>query len=167
MAGTAETGMAAAQFQLFCGNPYAITPIATTLTAATATVTDLALTLGADVFSCQPEEHDQAVALISHLPVFVSASLIATAAAEQNVIGLAQRLASSGFRDTSRVGGGNPELGRMMAEFNHDALLSALSKYQKQLGAMITAIEAQDWDGLTTQLEQTQQLRPPFLKPES
>lgn len=165
MAGTAETGMAAALFGLFRGNPYAITPIETTPARATAIVTDLAQSLGAEVFQCAPADHDQAVALISHLPVFVSASLIATATADPDLLGLAQRLASSGFRDTSRVGGGNPELGRMMAEFNREALLSALATYQAKLGELVAAIEAQDWPGLTTQLEQTQQQRPPFLKP--
>jgi arogenate dehydrogenase (NADP+) len=95
----------------------------------------------------------------------VSASLIAACTQEKNltVLELAQTLASSGFRDTSRVGGGNPELGVMMATYNQQALLQALYKYQSQLAQFIQAIEQSDWDKLTEKLTETQQARFPFL----
>jgi arogenate dehydrogenase (NADP+) len=165
MAGTAETGIAAAQSQLFQGRPYVVTPTLATPRASIKVVTELAQSLGCQMFTCDPAIHDQAVALISHLPVFVSANLIATAsgAASPEMIDLAQQLASSGFKDTSRVGGGNPELGRMMAEYNHTALLSALYAYRQGLDTWITQIEAQQWDDLEGRLQQTQAQRPKFL----
>jgi arogenate dehydrogenase (NADP+) len=98
-----------------------------------------------------------------------SASLIAACMheADARVVQLAQALASSGFRDTSRVGGGNPELGCMMAEFNQTALLNTLYQYRSQLDQMITQIEASDWDRLTQLLQATQIARPNFLKESS
>lgn len=161
MAGTAESGIEAAQKNLFLGNPYVITPTETTSNYDLEIVTQIAHLLQAKVYQCSPEDHDQAVAWISHLPVTVSASLIAALTAEEdvNVQQLAQQLASSGFRDTSRVGGGNPELGVMMARYNRTALLRSLQAYRSRLDQFIDIIEQEDWTVLEQQLIQTQQDR--------
>jgi arogenate dehydrogenase (NADP+) len=164
MAGTAESGIEAAQKNLFLGNPYVITPTETTSNYDLEIVTQIAHLLQAKVYQCSPEDHDQAVAWISHLPVTVSASLIAALTAEEdvNVQQLAQQLASSGFRDTSRVGGGNPELGVMMARYNRTALLRSLQAYRSRLDQFIDIIEQEDWTVLEQQLIQTQQDRRKF-----
>jgi arogenate dehydrogenase (NADP+) len=169
MAGTAESGVDAALRHLFAGNPYVLTPIDSTPPAAVCVVEKLVKDLNAKLLHCAPDAHDRAVAWISHLPVMTSASLIAACMheADARVVQLAQALASSGFRDTSRVGGGNPELGCMMAEFNQTALLNTLYQYRSQLDQMITQIEASDWDRLTQLLQATQIARPNFLKESS
>jgi arogenate dehydrogenase (NADP+) len=166
MSGTAETGIQAAISGLFVGNPYVLTPINETPRAAMETVAELARSLGSVVYETTPEAHDRAVALISHLPVMVSASLIQACSAEEDlgVRELAQKLASSGFRDTSRVGGGNPELGRLMAEFNTPALLVALKRYRSQLDGLIEHIESSQWEALQTELEGTQRDRSDYLR---
>lgn len=165
MAGKAESGLEAAVPNLFVNKPYVLTPIDSTPASALATVTRLVQSLQCRIHQCQPEEHDRAVAWISHLPVMVSSSLIATCLGESEpaVLNLAQKLASSGFRDTSRVGGGNPELGVMMAKYNKQALLQSLHSYQNQLDQFIQWIEQEDWFTLEQQLTRTQQARPDFL----
>lgn len=166
MAGTAESGLDAAQANLFAGNPYVLTPITTTPTAALNTVADLVQSLQCQLHQCTPADHDRAVAWISHLPVMLSASLLTACIKEpdQVVMALAKDLASSGFRDTSRVGGGNPELGVMMARYNQPELLRCLELYRQNLEQMIHRIQQQDWPGLEAQLTETQQARPAFLK---
>jgi arogenate dehydrogenase (NADP+) len=72
---------------------------------------------------------------------------------------LAQHLASSGFRDTSRVGGGNPELGVMVARYNRVELLRSLSIYRDSLDEFISDIEAENWQALEQKLKLTQQAR--------
>jgi arogenate dehydrogenase (NADP+) len=168
MAGTAETGIEAAVSDLFVSRPYVITPTVDTPLAAIAVVDDLARSLGSKIYQCTPAAHDQAVAWISHLPVVVSASLIAACQSEPDaeILNLAQQLASSGFRDTSRVGGGNPELGRMMAEYNQAQLLRSLKQYQHILGQLISDVENQNWSELEQHLHQTQQARPLFVDPQ-
>ncbi len=167
MAGTAESGIEAAQFNLFADAPYITTPIDTTPSPALEVVENLARSLHSRIFRCSPPNHDQAVAWISHLPVMASASLIAACIGEPDpaVVSLAQHLASSGFRDTSRVGGGNPELGVMMAQYNRSSLLPALQSYRVFIDQFIGYIEAEDWEALETVLRQTQQARPLFLSP--
>jgi arogenate dehydrogenase (NADP+) len=166
MSGTHESGVDAAVRHLFVGNPYVLTPIASTPAAAVATIGTLVKALGSNLLHCDPESHDRAVAWISHLPVMVSTSLIAACLGEVEpaVLDLAQALASSGFRDTSRVGGGNPELGRMMAEYNQSALLQTLYQYRSQLDQMIAQIESAQWPDLTQVMAATQSARPKFLK---
>ncbi len=167
MAGTAESGIAAAQPDLFVGNPYVLTPTPTTPAAALAKVETLVRSLSAILYHCPPAIHDRAVAWISHLPVLTSASLIAACLGEADpmVLELAQQLASSGFRDTSRVGGGNPELGVLIAEHNQVALRQALSAYRATLDRLIAQIDQNDWPALMTELQITQQARPKFLRP--
>lgn len=167
MAGTADSGIAAAQAQLFVDRPYVLTPTATTPADVLSTVAELVQALQSQIYHCSPAAHDRAVAWISHLPVFTSASLIATCLSEPDaeILELAQNLASSGFRDTSRVGGGNPELGRMMAQHNRAELLRSLRFYRQSLSHIITQIEQEDWVGLEQKLSQTQQERLKFLKP--
>ena len=167
MAGTSEQGINAAIPDLFQGAAYVFTPAPEfpNLAASLEPLQKLASDLGAVPYVCQPEVHDRAVAWISHLPVMVSGSLVAACLGEETpeVLQLAQQLASSGFRDTSRVGAGNPELGKMMAQYNQQALLRSLYAYRSSLDGMIEFIEQADWDSLAQILENNQQARPKFL----
>ncbi|MCU0565649.1 MAG: prephenate/arogenate dehydrogenase [Oculatellaceae cyanobacterium Prado106] len=166
MAGTAESGLEAAFAGLFVDRPYVLTPLEETPQRAIAVVEEMARSLQSRVYFCSPTHHDQAVAWISHLPVMVSASLIAACMQEfdPKVLELAQQLASSGFRDTSRVGGGNPELGVMMAQFNRGALGRSLRVYRQQLDQLIEQIDQEDWSELEHRLSLTQQARPKFVE---
>lgn len=76
---------------------------------------------------------------------------------------LVRALASSGFADTSRVGGGNPELGSWMARWNREALLVALSRYRTAIEALEQQLQVEDWPGLRASLAEAQRLRPEFL----
>ena len=161
MAGTAESGIEAAVPDLFVGRPYVLTPQAQTPAAAVDRVEEIARLLGASVYRCSPLDHDRAVAWISHLPLMASATLVAACDREddRHIVNLAQHLASSGFRDTSRVGGGNPELGVMVAKYNREELLRSLSIYRNCLDEFISDIEAENWQALEHKLKLTQQAR--------
>ncbi len=165
MAGKAEQGIEAAQKGLFIKAAYVLTPTSTTPQLAIDSVGEIATILGCQLSICSPETHDRAVAWISHLPAMVSASLIAACMEEldPSVLQLAQNLASSGFRDTSRVGGGNPELGEMMARYNSSQLLNALCQYRQSLDTIIKFIQQEDWCSLQEFLQATQDARSNFL----
>lgn len=170
MAGSAEAGVEAGRADLFQGRPWVATPEAGGDGQALAAVQALAAAVGARWFTCDAAAHDRAVALISHLPVLVSAALLL--AADQGAAGgppewdlpqLTRALASSGFADTTRVGGGNPELGVLMARCNREALAEGLAGYRRCLEQLELRLAAQDWDGLEGELEHCRQLRPEFL----
>lgn len=165
MSGKSEAGLAAADPQIFKSRPYVITPIHSTNPKSAQIVESLATQLGSTLYHCTPEDHDRAVAWISHLPVMVSASLIHAALREpdQAVLDLAQQLASSGFRDTSRVGGGNAELGLMMAQYNQSELLRALKRYQQEIELTISQVESSDWPAIAQKLKTTSIGRSQFV----
>lgn len=165
MAGKAEAGLSVAEAGLFHNRPYVLTPTEATNPAALERVRAIAERLGANLCQCHPTQHDRAVAWISHLPVMVSSSLILACQqeADPEILALAQTLASSGFRDTSRVGGGVPDLGMLMARHNRTALLDALTQYQHQIEQMKALIETENWDALHSQLTQSQAARPDYL----
>ena len=166
MAGTAESGIEAAQKHLFCDAPYVITPTEKTPLGAIKKVEEIARSLGSKIYFCSPTEHDRAVAWISHLPLMVSANLITSCMGEtdKSVLDLAQKLASSGFRDTSRVGGGNPELGLMIAKNNRQELLQTLLQFNQNLELLIDLIEQENWQELNQFLNSTHISRPEFLQ---
>ena len=164
MAGTADSGIDAAQANLFTGATYVFTPTEHTSPEAVDKLKAIALQLNAVPHICDAQVHDRAVSWISHLPVMVSASLIQSCLEDEpEVLQLAQQLASSGFRDTSRVGGGNPELGVMMAKYNREELLRSLFRYRDNLDEIINLIEKEKWQDLEKILKINGDARPKFL----
>ena len=165
MAGTADSGVEAGITGLFAGRPWVATPTADTNADALEQVRQLAQRVGAQWLSCDPQQHDRAVALISHMPVLVSAALLEAADGEADggTAALAKQLASSGFADTSRIGGGNPELGTLMARSNRAAVLAALGRYRQQLEGLEQLVQQERWEELEGRLSRCQELRPDFL----
>jgi arogenate dehydrogenase (NADP+) len=167
MAGTAQAGVEAGVGALFVDRPWVATPGPGTDPAALAQVQALAELLGARWLCCEAAAHDRAVALISHLPVLVSGALLLAADRGARQVGdgpaLVRQLASSGFADTSRVGGGNPELGTLMARCNREAVLAALDSYREALDGLEQQVRQGAWPELQAELEQCRRLRPEFL----
>jgi arogenate dehydrogenase (NADP+) len=162
MAGKESQGIRSAELGLFQGRTCVVCPGES---QATDTVKQLWQSVGMTICECTPTDHDRAVAWISHLPVMISAALIHTCQNEPNLElrKLAQTLASSGFRDTSRVGGGNPHLGLCMAQCNREQLLHALTIYQTHLAQIKEWIELENWQALLSLLAQTALDRQLFL----
>ncbi len=165
MAGKASSGVESGLKGLFQNRPWIATPDKATNQDALKTIQNLATSLGSYWLISEADLHDQAVALISHLPVLVSAALLRTIGEEQNqaVLNLAKALASSGFADTTRVGGGNPQLGTSMATTNTEALLKSLASFRWSLEQLEATILARHWSKLEKELEQTKSLRSSFF----
>jgi 3-phosphoshikimate 1-carboxyvinyltransferase len=105
-----------------------------------------------------PEAHDEMVARTSHLPHMV-ASLLVTAAARGGVDEPFRSLCGAGFRDTTRIAGGSPEMWHDIVKTNREAILSALRQYQGDLGELIAAMEGGDFDAVAGQLDRGRRLR--------
>lgn len=164
MAGTTESGIKAGISGLFKDAAYVFTPTTASKPENVAKLKEIALELKAVPHICDAQIHDRAVSWISHLPVMVSASLIKACLQEEpDTLQLSRILASSGFRDTSRVGGGNPELGVMMAKYNRAEVLRSLYSYRDNLDKIANLIETEDWDSLEQVLAVNSQERSKFL----
>ena len=112
------------------------------------------------------QEHDKAVSFISHLPIFLSSALIETANTKENqsLLNLYQQISSTGFSDTSRVGGGNPDLGVDLAKNNQINILLAISIFKDKLNELEDIILKKDWKSLKKKLEESRQLRKKFCE---
>ena len=132
MAGTAESGWAAGSAELLRGAAWVVGVEEETALADWLEVAELALACGAEVVPAGLDEHDAAVARISHLPHLLAA-VLASVGADGGSLALA--LAAGSFADGTRVAGSRPELVRAMCEGNRDALLSAVDDALGRLGA--------------------------------
>ena len=165
MAGNSESGIAAFEKGLFADRPYVLTPTPETVPVALETVAELIRSLDCSIHYATPAQHDLAVAWISHLPIMVSASLMSACLHETDptILDFAKKFASTGFKDTSRVGAGNPEMGMMMAEYNRDAVLKSLYQYRDRLDSMIGSIESEAWLEIKDLLATNQSARSDFI----
>ncbi len=166
MAGTAESGVESGKIGLFNKRPWITTPESNTDLAALEKVHQLAIALGSHWITTNSEKHDQAVALISHLPMLVSTALLQTLDSENDhqIIELSKIIASSGFEDTTRIGGGNPELGTSMAMHNTSALLETLSSYRRSLNHLEEVIVSKQWNKFKEELQHTKAMRSSFIR---
>ena len=111
-----------------------------------------------------PKEHDEAVSLISHLPIFIAYSLIKTANAEKNksLLDLTQKLAATGYADTTRVGAGNPNLGLDLAINNQTNILKAIKEFKNNINEIEALINDKNWELLSKKLKKAMEIRSNF-----
>lgn len=134
MAGRELDGAEAAQSDLFVGKSWVITPLPETSEASIALTKELIEKLGAKVIEMRVEEHDAAVAAVSHLPQVISSLLAAQLNGKSSQY---LTLAGSGVMDTTRIAGSNPELWQEILNLNKEALLPLLKDFQKDLSKLI------------------------------
>ncbi len=148
MAGSHLQGLQHARADLYHDCMTAITPIADTPESSIELVEKMWKAVGARVSRFTPEAHDEAVAQASHLPHIMAAATAALLGAS------AAPLAASGFRDTTRVANGSPELWTDILLHNRSALLAVLPTIQKYLAGLEQALNINDANTLTILLEQ-------------
>ncbi len=165
MAGTEKNGTEAGYTELFDGAKWIITPTSKTSIYAIEKLSKLISTMDCKIYRANPTEHDQAVALISHLPIFLSSCLIQTANDNKNnsFLKLAKEIAARGFADTSRVGAGNPELGLDLAKYNKDNILDNLKLFKEYVDDFENIVSNNNWVLLNEILQNSRQVRPDFL----
>ena len=146
MAGREVSGAVSARADLFLDRAWIITPTSETSAAAKAMVLDVIAACGAQPVEMSAEDHDERVALISHLPQTIS-SLLAAQLSNSNPEALA--LAGGGLRDTVRIAGSDPKLWGEILDANEAALLPLLISLQSDLSALISAASGPaKWESL-------------------
>ena len=143
MAGSELAGFAAARANLFDGATCIVTPEADADDAALAMVCDFWQSIGCRVVELPASEHDECVALVSHLPHLLAATLVNTVAARN---GHAFRVVGPGFRDTTRVAAGPPAMWREILRENSAAVLPAIDALIAKLAEFRQTL-ASDGDG--------------------
>ena len=153
MAGSEQEGLQGADAELFAGATWVLTPTETTDAGAYALVRSVVSSLGADVVAIPPERHDALVALVSHVPHLVAATLMGLAAEGAEEHASLLRLAAGGFRDMTRIAAGHPGIWPDICAENRAAIVAALDSLLASLSGMRAVVEAGDRSGLLTALE--------------
>ena len=130
MAGTEKRGFENSFPELFRGAKWVLTPVFGD--DGIEILTDLIHRMGAETIITTPEKHDEAAALISHMPLIVSQALFMTA--EDNELAL--KMASSGFRDMTRLALSNEEMANDMFMINSKNIETAILKLYKSIGEL-------------------------------
>jgi len=143
IAGSEQSGPAAARPDLYQGKRVVLTPQADTRADALATVRALWEAAGAQVEMLDAELHDRVFAAVSHLPHLAAFALVDELA--QRADGdTFFRFAASGFRDFTRIAGSSPEMWRDIALANREALLAELDAYIAALQGLRGAVAESD-----------------------
>ncbi len=164
MAGTEEKGVESGFESLLENAKWIITPTSKTNSHSFKTLSNLITSMQCEICQASPKVHDEAVSLISHLPIFIASSLIKTANTEKNesLLALTQRLAASGYADTTRVGGGNPNLGLDLAINNQKNILKAIKEFKKNINEIEALIKDNKWGLLSEKLTKAIEIRSNF-----
>ncbi len=126
MAGSHETGVSAARETLFENAKCILTPTENTDPDALAWVKNLWEFVGAIPYLLSPEIHDQLIGAASHLPHLIASILTNTVANVEADDGKALDFAATGFRDSTRIAAGSPDLWTGIFTQNSDVLLSLI-----------------------------------------
>lgn len=159
MAGSERTGVAAARADLFEGAYWILTPAAETDADAYSRVHAWVTSLGARVIAVEPKDHDNAVAIVSHVPHVAAAALCDVAGAHAGQNGELLRLAAGGFKDTTRIAAGSPELWTGICLDNADAVASGLRELRLALGEFEAMVRGADGDAIRAWLSAAADIR--------
>lgn len=145
MAGSERSGVGAANPALFDGAYYILTPTEDTDMDAYRLVHAFVASLGARIISVDAAAHDEAVAIISHVPHVAAAALVELASSRAEEAGAdLLRLAAGGFKDMTRIAAGSPELWTGICLDNAPAVLAGIDGLGAVLADFRSAVEARD-----------------------
>jgi prephenate dehydrogenase len=144
MAGSEQSGLSGADPDLFVGAVWVLTPTTTTDLEAFNRLKGVVMSLGADVLVLSPGDHDRLVAVVSHVPHLVAATLMNAASDGAEQDGTLLRLAAGGFRDMTRVAAGHPGIWPDICAENSTAIVAALDGLLADLSTMRDRVASQD-----------------------
>ena len=159
LAGSEKKGVAFSREDLFDRSMCILTPMEKTNKQALERVKSLWTKLGTIVKTMSPEEHDKALAYISHLPHIQAYGLIDTIPTEH------LQYAPQGLKDTTRIASSDPEMWRDICMTNQANLLRSLDDFVKSLSALRKLIVSRDEHALAEHFKKSKQKRDGLEQP--
>lgn len=139
MAGREVGGAHSARADLFTTRSWVITPTPDCSVQSQEIVRELIALLGATAVVLPAEEHDRAVAAISHLPQILSTLL---AHSLESAPAKWLDLAGAGLRDTTRIAGSDPKLWSEIIFSNRDQIVDLVQRMHRELGELLNNLES-------------------------
>ena len=148
MCGKETSGLTMAEPGLFRDKVFVLSPLPRTTQEALDLGRDLVHSIGARPLVLDAERHDRLVAVTSHLPYMLAVTLMRAAESFAQDDPLVWKLVASGFRDTSRLAGGDITMMRDIIATNRDQILRALRQAQDELAILARYLEEGDLNAL-------------------
>lgn len=166
IAGREQSGIQAAETELFRGHRIILTPLEQTQAKAVDRVTEMWESIGADVKCLGVQQHDLVLGATSHLPHVLAYATVDALAGSEYVDKIFD-FAAGGFRDFTRIASSDPIMWRDICLTNKDAILDVLGHFEARLKSIRTLIENEDSPGLTETFANAKQIRDNCLKRKS
>jgi len=144
IAGSEKQGLEAARPDLYQAAVVVVTPTERTPPARAGDLRRFWESLGAMVRLMTPEAHDRVMARTSHLP-HVVATLLAVTVGRDGDLRQTGAFCGPGFRDTSRVAEGSPDVWRDILQSNGTAVLGELKTFRDELDRVINLLQQQQY----------------------
>jgi prephenate dehydrogenase len=132
MAGSAASGIAGANGDMFRDTVFCVVPERDTSPAACAALEQLVQWIGARPIQMSAQHHDQYVASVSHLPMLLASILVTSATSHQDWDVMSQ-LAALGFREMTRMAAGSAEVRRSICSTNKQAIVDSIDRFVSTL----------------------------------
>jgi prephenate dehydrogenase len=159
MAGSELHGLDGADASMFEAAVWVLTPTESTSDSAFNLVAETVTRLGAEVVALQPAQHDDLVAMVSHVPHLTAATLMGLADERSEEHLALLRLAAGGFRDMTRIASGSPAIWLDICEQNREAILRGLDGLISGLSEMRDVVDRSDREALFDRLERARVAR--------
>jgi prephenate dehydrogenase len=143
MAGREKSGAMAALGDLFEGRPWVVAPGPQASPGAVDLVRRIAEAAGSAVLVMTPDEHDAAVAVVSHVPQIV-ASLVASRL--RDLPSGAVALSGQGIRDVTRIAASDPVMWTQILAGNAPAVRGVLESFAAELHSVVLALHLLEFD---------------------
>jgi prephenate dehydrogenase len=153
LAGSEKNGVEHAQADLFENRLTILTPTSATDAAAADRVESFWVQLGSRVVRMAPDRHDRVLAGTSHLPHAIASAVAANTDPEWVAY------SAGGWRDTTRIAGGDPALWTAIFQANRAEVLAALGRLTGRLDEFRRMLESNDRDGVFRWLSEGKQVR--------
>lgn len=159
MAGSQKSGWQNGSAELFQGRVCFVTPLPGTDRHAVDLVSKFWSELGSEIAEVNPDEHDEIVANISHLPQAIATSLCTLLASRKTGW---RNFAGGGLRDTTRIAGSDAAMWIEIFQQNRDEVLRALTAFEDEIHGFKSALSNRDWAEVRARLERGRAYRDGF-----
>ena len=163
MAGAEKQGFAHARADLFQGAAVALVNPHRVKDSKLLRLAEFWEALGGHPILLQPSEHDAAVARVSHLPHVLAALCARNAMGGEAAPSALAALASSGFRDTTRICHGNAEMWTDILLANQKPVLEAIGDCENDLATLRQLLQKEDRKSINAWLERARLNRSDLL----
>ena len=165
IAGTEQSGPTAGFVNLFKNRWCIITPCKLTNQHSKNKIKKLWEIFGSNVTTMNPKNHDNTMAITSHIPHLIAYNIVGTAAKlESKTKSEVIKFSASGFRDFTRIASSDPTMWRDIMISNKKQILFMLKRFNQDLNNLKKAIEGNNKKKLFNTFRTTRNIRKKIIE---